>query len=178
MGLKESLGAVELVPKAVAVPGDDERIEGFSLEPQEGDNWCWAAVTVSVARHLNSLLLATQCLVVEAALPCDDCHDAVNDMPGNLVTALSKQHLTAVPGGNATPSLDIVLTELHQEQPVICQVQKDPDDPASMPHFVVIVRAHRKSATVKVLDPGKDKFYEKRWGLNRFVAHCQGYFTL
>jgi hypothetical protein len=179
MGLIESLRAMEIAPLAASTPGNDERVDGFTLELQKKENWCWAAVAVSVARHLGSLPFPTQCRLVERVRPaCGQCRNALCDVPGDVVRALREQNVVTIAGNPGAPTLDAVLQELHQEQPVICKVLKDPGEPASLPHFVVIVRAHRDSSTVKVLDPGKDKFYEKRWGFDRFAAHCQEHYIL
>lgn len=48
-------------PMAISV-----RVSGFAMEKQGQDNWCWAAVAVSVARKYNSASAWTQCRLATA----------------------------------------------------------------------------------------------------------------
>jgi len=45
----------------------------FVMEPQAQDNWCWAAVAVSVAAFYSPATPWTQCALADAALQRDDC---------------------------------------------------------------------------------------------------------
>lgn len=178
MSLRESLGTTNFGPVAGAGPVEDERVDNFMLETQARDNWCWAAVATSIARQQNSPIVLTQCQIVELALPCADCLDALCDMPGDVVRALDDHNLTAVPGTTPAPDLDTALDALHHERPVICRVRKEPNEVDSLPHVVVIVRANRGSATVTVKDPSKDRYFDKRWDLASFATHCIEHFIL
>lgn len=46
---------------------------GFAIEPQEQQNWCWAAVGVSIARFYDPSLAETQCKLANRSLGRNDC---------------------------------------------------------------------------------------------------------
>lgn len=46
---------------------------GFAVAPQLQSNWCWAAVTDSIARYYDSSSSWTQCKIANTALGRSDC---------------------------------------------------------------------------------------------------------
>jgi len=53
--------------------GPPSRKLGLSVTPQQQANWCWAAVSASVAGFYSAAPAWTQCTVANAALPRTDC---------------------------------------------------------------------------------------------------------
>ena len=49
------------------------RLTGFEMETQLHDNWCWAAVSVSVAKFLNAASPWSQCSIATDQLGQDCC---------------------------------------------------------------------------------------------------------
>jgi len=45
----------------------------FTIQPQQQANWCWAAVSTSIAHFFTAACAWTQCLVANSTLPRQDC---------------------------------------------------------------------------------------------------------
>jgi Papain-like cysteine protease AvrRpt2 len=58
------------------------------MQPQENDNWCWAAVAVSVAHYFDSNTPWTQTALAAKVVPTDPCKAEPN-CPEPLQTALA-----------------------------------------------------------------------------------------
>lgn len=115
---------------------------------QAGDNWCWLAVAVFVAKHLQSNRMTMsgeqeQCEIAKDTFTCADCGRGKGcDKPFFIETAfrkLCKRKLVCVGlrseiGG---PTEDEVIQEIGvSDRPIILRIQDDPDNSF---HYVVVV---------------------------------------
>lgn len=65
----------------------------FTMEPQELDQWCWAAVAMSIANYLKPNSVQDQCKLAGEVLKvpggcCAGSPSAVCDQPAGLIDAL------------------------------------------------------------------------------------------
>jgi hypothetical protein len=79
----------------------------FNMQPQQQSNWCWAAVSTSVAEYFDSGSGWTQCLVANGELGRSDCCGTGAGGPCNvygfLDTSLSRVgHFDKITSGTAT----------------------------------------------------------------------------
>jgi hypothetical protein len=72
-----------------------EQLLNFTVEPQLESNWCWAAVSTSIAHYYNSSSTVTQCEVVDQQLGRNDCCQNPGSGPCNVYGYLD-QALTYV----------------------------------------------------------------------------------
>lgn len=123
-------------------PAEAENHLGFTVEPQKGDQWCWAAVSVSLRALLRSdLPPLQQCRLAEIVLPgglncCDGSDEAppVCDKAAFLDDGLSAAGVAA--NRNDSPlSFHDVREQIDQQRPVACRIDFAPP---RLPHFVVI----------------------------------------
>ena len=93
----------------------------FETEPQLRQNWCWAAVAVSVARFYDEATPWTQCRMADAELGRSDCcvegASSACNVPGSLHTSLARtghlDHWTA-----ASVTFPGVSAEVHLGNPL------------------------------------------------------------
>jgi hypothetical protein len=114
-----------------------ENVLSFSMQKQKMDNWCWAAVTVSLKSFYDPYSRLTQGDVVAAALELPYCKltptPAVCDQPHDLITVL-KTHglLQQVIESSVEP--DTIIQEIDAGRPLCCQI----DYGGEGGHFIVI----------------------------------------
>lgn len=154
----------------------DGELTNFSLDPQLNTLWCWAATTISVARHLNQLVVALQCILAQQLFPnCGNCDSEDCNQPASIVEAFLQQNIVARPE-NGVPSLPDLSTMLGGNRPIICLVKSDPANTLATPHAVVIKRFRASSQEILVLDPDQSSaslsFWDRRWPLSAFKNHC------
>jgi len=119
-------------PTGESVGGRPSRalLEGFSIPPQERPNWCWAAVTVGIARFGLPSRVQTQCELATSALRklkvinetsncgCteDGCDRAIKlSVPLTIAGVHRNMHSKAAKFEN-------VVTEIMGRRPVACHV--------------------------------------------------------
>lgn len=99
---------------------------GVNMESQIGDNWCWAAVSVSIRNSLGFGPPMMQCEVVKPQLVHSDCCTIPLpggcDQTGQLEIALSD---AGVPASNQGGSLSFVdlQNRIGIDKPVCCAIQ-------------------------------------------------------
>jgi papain like cysteine protease AvrRpt2 len=137
--LKDSTHALNLpgafAPLA-ALPGSGKLLP-FTMETQKREEWCWAAVSVSVARFYEQGSLWRQCSLVNEELGGGNCCQnpipAECNQPWYLERGLERVlHLA---DHVQTPlSFDSVADEIDAERPVGCWIRW----PDGTGHFVVL----------------------------------------
>lgn len=118
-------------------PAATASLTGFTVQTQLQTQWCWAAVSTSVAVFYGSTQW-TQCLVASAELrPLDCCGaDASNgcNQPWSLDTALTTVgHFGRFVSSSS--SFAVVQGEINADRPLGCRIQWADDDGA---HFVAL----------------------------------------
>jgi Papain-like cysteine protease AvrRpt2 len=81
----------------------------FTVQPQLESNWCWAAVSTSIAHYYNNASTVTQCQVVNDQLGRSDCCQNPGSSHCNVDGYLDKAlkyvgHLASTEGSAATYS--------------------------------------------------------------------------
>jgi hypothetical protein len=140
----------------------------FQMEKQKNTNWCWAAVSVSVAGFYNDQNW-TQCKVVNEVLnaivggadccassgsptPCNSGAPESCNIQWDLLDALKKvAHLARPPRGPL--SFEEIRTQIQNQRPVACRISGT-DQPS---HFIIIF-GYAQTASgqrwLTVADPG------------------------
>ncbi|HEX8223909.1 MAG TPA: hypothetical protein VF605_08850 [Allosphingosinicella sp.] len=149
------LGAPTPLPPTPGHPGRGARsvpaaasgsLRGFPnplplrLEKQGGENWCWAAVTIGIARLYNASVESRQCRFVTKAFgkspsdhccgsdpPTDEC-----DRPSSLDVALDSVECFA-DGANAAPFATLQ-REINQGRVVGVRIER----PTTAGHFMAV----------------------------------------
>jgi hypothetical protein len=98
----------------------------FTMQSQTQRNWCWAAVTASVAAFFDTRTRSTQCAVANTELQRRDCCRGGAGGPcnvyGYLASALHRiGHLKAWSAGRPA-TLDRVQDEIDRERPLCLRV--------------------------------------------------------
>lgn len=110
-------------PAAGASPPSAGSLHGFSMEVQEQKNWCWAAVSVSVASFYGAHAW-TQCAVASAEFALSCCGQVMVagcDMAWYLDKALRRvKHLKLAQAGSETFS--VIQKEIAAGQPLGCHI--------------------------------------------------------
>lgn len=173
MDLRELLGVAELV----LTPENDKLPASFNLENQEGDNWCWAAVAISVSRYLNALPISSQCELAKLEVAgCQDCGNARKcDKVGNVVRALERENIVAkeIEG---SPGAGTISHEISNDRPLIMKMSREPKTQLSLSHYVV-VEGYRKAGRILIMkDPAKGlKRWEGRFKLGPLEDNCRSH---
>lgn len=120
LGLTDELGAGPL-----ALPGTGQTLN-FIMQTQSQTQWCWAAVSVSVAGFYQPTSNLGQCQVVNEELGRDDCCGGGVftgcNIPFTLNTALSRVgHLRGQIVTNPTAFQDVD-TEITNSNPLGCRI--------------------------------------------------------
>src|SRR5215475_6827102 len=110
--------------RAGSAGGGEQSLSGFSMQQQQQTEWCWAAVSTSVAAFFGSTAW-TQCRVAAAELsPLNCCGaDAGNgcNQPWYLDAALARVgHFSRIDAANSPFS--VVQTEIDQGHPLGCRI--------------------------------------------------------
>ena len=125
------------------VPTSRADLEGFAMTGQELSNWCWAAVTQAVERHLNTSVSQTEVATSHIARSrpnetCVDCATAAQPLadcaadacladcnaPHSLGAVLSERGRLdqALDGG--APQFSTIVSQVRDElMPVPCRVE-------------------------------------------------------
>lgn len=129
----------------------------FAMEVQEEDQWCWAAVAVSVARFFDPATGWTQCLLACAEFERSDCCDPAHrddcDKPWYLNRALARTDNLAAPTHVGPRTFAEVAGEIDAGRPAGCRIEWRGGDEG---HFVVIggwLKAASGKEYVDVFDP-------------------------
>jgi papain like cysteine protease AvrRpt2 len=130
-------------------------LANFAIQPQTQSNWCWAAVSASVAQFYRGQTNWSQCTVANAELGRKDCcaggASGGCNQTNTLNTALTTVgHLRNWSGG--TVGFDVIKNEIGTGQPLGCRVGWANGGG----HFVVIsgwVEAANGTQYVHVYDP-------------------------
>jgi len=109
----------------------------FPMETQNSEEWCWAAVSVSVARFYDSMSPWSQCSLVNAELGLETCCSNENsedcNQPWYLENGLDRVgHLSSKV--EASLSFDDLIQEIDNNRPVGCWIAW----PDGTGHFVVL----------------------------------------
>jgi Papain-like cysteine protease AvrRpt2 len=127
INLNSSALTTATTPGAMGGGAPGSRVLGFAIQSQPQSNWCWAAVSTSVARFYDSSSSWTQCTVADQALRRNDCCaggasdpqkcnkpwylDRALGVTGNLESAISR-----------TLTFAEVQTEIAADAPIGCRV--------------------------------------------------------
>jgi hypothetical protein len=165
------LGTLTPLPPSAATQADEaggasgpEVVTGFAMQTQEQDQWCWAAVAVSVALKYDAATPWTQCSLASALYsgqgnPLDCCGadcDACN-LPQSLSQVFGVTHnMNGAAIGHAI-ALAAMEGEIRADRPVAVRIGWPPDN--SSGHFVAICGVSRGddgTVYVDVGDPSSD----------------------
>ena len=168
----ESFGPIERPFQGIQAPAAEPRVSlkvGKSfiiLRQPKNSNWCWAAVSASVARYYDSTSRVCQCEIVSAVLRRRDCCAGIDlTVCEKYKTHIAKNCDKAKPleaglavkgninGKPQKPPLRFaeVSAELDSER-VVC-LRED------VAHFVVAVSYLSGTTSVEVADPLDGKFH-------------------
>jgi hypothetical protein len=118
-------------------PDDNGKNLPFAMETQKREEWCWAAVSVSVARFYDNATEWRQCSLVSEELGVATCCENVApqecNQPWYLENGLDRVgHFSQKI--DASVSFADLMQEIDQERPVGCWVRW----PDGTGHFVVV----------------------------------------
>ena len=104
----------------------------FNNQNQKKNSWCWAAVSLGIAKFYDSNTLFTQCLIVSAAFQGVDCNtiDQSCDLGNVLSTVTQKFNISKNLG------FDDIQTELSKSHPIAADITWDNGDGTG--HCIVI----------------------------------------
>ncbi len=124
------------VIQEAALPGVGKTLP-FTMQKQKREEWCWAAVSVSVATFYDKQSAWTQCLLVNEELGLDGCCANVSpdecNQPWYLELGLSRVGHLASKDESSAP-FATASAEIDGERPLGCWIVW----PDSTGHFVVI----------------------------------------
>lgn|SRR2546425_3447556 len=134
---KQKLDPMGLLSAVGGAPQALSRTLLFSEETQQQDQWCWAAVTVSISHFYDAASDWTQCTLVNAELSRSDCcwngSTLSCNRPWTLERPLSRTNNLNWMDGSAAAFPDVV-TEIDNHRPLGCRVGWS----AGGGHFVVV----------------------------------------
>ncbi len=152
--------AVPGVPATALVLGAASQELDVPLEPQLGDQWCWAAVSVAIGRFFGRPP-RTQCQLARTLVPgCSDCTDGVKPSPAcdkasDLVRGLQAAGVAATQRpGTLLPSEVLSIINGTPRKPVACFIDFDPP---TIDHFVIITNFLQSPARYVVRDPRRPR---------------------
>jgi hypothetical protein len=129
----------EFVPSAEALPGSGRTLNFVMQDQGKPDQWCWTAVTTSLAHHYRPQSTLTQCALVNSQFNRTDC--CVNstspqcNRPASLNIALSSVGLLKEVVG-APVSFEEVRAQIENRRPLACRITWPGG--SSVGHFVVL----------------------------------------
>ena len=152
----------------------------YLYEPQQKTEWCWCAVTASVARFYRKDAKWTQCKIARLTLNRTDCCDS--DSVGSVCNEpkpvdeplLKLNHLEDVLNGHI--GFDAVAEQIEQKKPVGVRISW-PDQPGAG-HVLVISGYDRDARTVTVEDPmfGRKQHYAYDLLVDQYISN--GYWSV
>src|SRR5690242_18625633 len=97
----------------------------FQIQTQEQDQWCWAAVSVSVARYFDPTCMLTQCDVAHNVVGQDCCSaPALCNSPQPLQNALALEEVGSLRDVQPrTLSFDDVADEIRKGFPIAVRIE-------------------------------------------------------
>jgi len=153
------LALSEVEPETLgAAPEGTGKTLPFTMEMQRSEEWCWAAVAVSVARFYDSGSTWSQCSLVNAEFVVETCCSNGSaeecNQPWYLENGLTRAgHFSEKV--DATLSLDDLCQEIDNDRPVGCWIAW----PDGTGHFVILNGYARNFSTepateyISVRDP-------------------------
>jgi len=144
----------------------------MEMEPQEQNEWCWAAVAVSVDRYLNTASTLTQCQLAKSMFPGEDCCNNPDpcDRPEKLQDALMKIGRLRGVETNGLQFAEVQETVLRQHLPLCVRIAWA----GGGAHFVAIDGCSHPGEPrqlVHVVDPAHD---DSTMDFNDFLSAYQG----
>jgi len=126
-------------------------LDGFVMQRQERDQWCWAAVAVSIATFYDrATRWSSQCAVANSHLQRTDCCGGTSLCnEANFVEYVLQTIGLYKHWHNGTKSFDDVCAQIDAGNPVVCRIAWH----GGGGHFVVITGYDRGNETVVVDDP-------------------------
>jgi hypothetical protein len=121
----------------------------FAMEPQDQDQWCWAAAAVSIVRFFVPSSALTQCALAEQVLQLEGCcpKNPTCNKQAALDNVLSQLgHLNF--GIPSAAQIETINRELLAGNPVAARIDVD-----GTGHFVVISAVDLGAQAVRVCDP-------------------------
>ena len=131
----------------------------FRIQKQEQLNWCWAAISASIAVYYKDPQWQQQCTVVDAVLKsviggancCSAGASVPCNIPWDLRQALLRTGHLEKPINGAI-SFEVVTAEVESRRPLACRIF----GPGPIAHFVAIIGCARSSVGqqwVTIADP-------------------------
>jgi hypothetical protein len=130
----------------------------FTIQQQGLLNWCWAAISSSVANCYNSSNSWTQCRIASSCLSAACCNNPAPDPPCNDTYYLDKAlslvgHLATGPGPimrSGTAQTAEIQTEVNNSRPICAYIDWGA---ATDGHFVALSGYDPTTVEVRVEDP-------------------------
>jgi ABC-type bacteriocin/lantibiotic exporter with double-glycine peptidase domain len=139
--------------EAAAEQRPSNELPGFSMQQQEHDHWCWAAVATSLARFYDSATKwKEQCTVANAHLQRSDCCSAAAAEECNVARIMEEvlQTVGLFREWHIGPKpFDAVCEAIDDNRAIVCRIVWSGDGG----HFVVITGYDRGRETIVVHDP-------------------------
>lgn len=134
-----------------------QKITFTMLQQPENSSWCWAAVAVSVSRHLNPASAWTMASLVDKAFNKNGCTPAIPECNQQwcLQNALNiTGNFCKYTQELSDAELFMISEQLEKNRPLPCLTYL----PNSGPHFVVITAIYLKNGEpwVTIEDPQED----------------------
>ncbi|MDA1195270.1 MAG: C39 family peptidase [Planctomycetota bacterium] len=140
----------------------DVKVLEYELVRQEQTNWCWAAVSLAVARFFRDDVDATQGAIVDAQLGRDDCcGDGAQgpcNVPHVIYGALEQLGHYAGKKAQGKPEFDLARAEVAAGRPLAVLLKWF----GGGGHFVAVVGFSDEGGLLHVADP---------WYGDALVAH-------
>lgn len=137
------------ITAALSLTGPNwEVITDCTVDEQDTDNWCWAAVTQALEGRSGAR--PSQCQIVGEFLHQQCCNgEPLCDRPEALIVVLDRRgHLAQNVGGQA--GFPDVVNEIRAGHPVCCFIERPP-----LNHFVIINGVNEPREAVAVIDPDR-----------------------
>ncbi len=148
--LIQSTRRTVIIPRPEAPSSQEEKVLKFTMECQQANFWCWAAVAVSVARYYSPQSTVRQCTLASKVLELPTCcveneQCLGNKHPADCDRQYSVHHPLKEVGhlGQAYPQpIDLmavagmpsVQEEIDYGRPVVCRIEWT----GGSGHFIVI----------------------------------------
>ena len=126
LSLPQQPHASPIVPAGPLLGGGGPRLLSLNMQPQQEDEWCWAAVAASVCAFFDPASTLTQCQVASSCLNLECCVDAKPcNVPFDLASALAQSlNLADQPSQDAL-SFDSLAAQIDSGKPVCCHISWD-----------------------------------------------------
>lgn len=127
---------VRIPAKGGVATSGRRQVLNFNMQRQAQTNWCWAGVTVSIARFYDAGTTWTQCSLADAELGRSDCCGAAGSGPCNQYWYLHTplQRVDHLDWTGAASAFSTVVAEIDAGDPLGCRTAWS----GGGAHFVVI----------------------------------------